>query len=84
MRLGFDVTLISRWSDELEVLELPELTTGDTSVVGFRRVLDCGCEVKSISEFERLTEIDDIPSLCPLLANGLGPTLAPMPESLYE
>jgi len=45
MRLGFDATLISRFSDELEVVELPELTTGDTSVMKVSRVLDYGCIV---------------------------------------
>ena len=47
MRFGFGVTAISRLSDELEVVLLPELTTGETSTREISRSSACGCNIGS-------------------------------------
>ena len=68
---------ISRLSEELEVVELPELTTGETSAENVSRPLNCVVE----SAERCFNGGVDVPSLCMLLANGLGPMLGPIPES---
>jgi hypothetical protein len=80
VRSGLGVAAISRLSDELEVVLLPELTTGETSMCEVSQTLVCG--YKFIVRANVI--VLEVPSELNLLASGLGPTLGPMPESWYE
>lgn len=45
IRSGLGVAVISRLSDELEVVLLPELTTGETSMCEVSQMLVCGYKI---------------------------------------
>ena len=79
MRLGLCV--ISRRSDELlELVELPEETTGDTSAFQVSCLFERTPETNRKKRWD-CSEEGDVPSLCILLAKGLGPMLGPRAES---